>query len=665
MKKIIIYISTIVAASIFGSCSDLAFGDDFLEKAPGVDVTVDTIFSSRLYADRALNSAYATLRTGLTVQSNDGKFQHQQGGNKLAWDNLDALTDIINSHCNWGGVYNDYYGGTYSAETENTSSGTKLGFYPEQDLTWRGIRKAYLYIENVDRVPDMSDAEKTIRKGEAQMIIACQYHELLRHFGGVPLLHSSISASNSMSVDFSRKTFESTVEFILNLCDQAAEKLPWRVAPEDDGRFTKASALGLKIRVLLLAARPLFNASTPYLDPRSPIAGNISKIPAEDIPKMAWYGNYDAQRWDRVVKACEAFFTENERNGNIYHLVQPEGNDTESYRKAFSSSYADRYNNEILIATFRNLKKFGDSYHRMYFGPATDIETNNASRGYGGGAVTLNYVDMFNYASGEKASYEEWFLKNGGQKGDKTNGVTATIDNNPFTGRDPRLYETVMIPGDHFQGRPAEMWIGGSERGNEADGGRAPSGFCIRKFLWDYNQPTFFDRPANYAYLRMAEIHLAYAEALNETGQKTLAYQQLNKVRNRVGLPDMDDALLHRLHEGETLPAYNECGLSGDPELREEILDERARELAFEEVRWFDIVQWKRKDVFCRTLMGLDIKIGSGSLAAGNLKLKFLWPKEESVQRYWRDNFSPKWYLSAFPSNEINKGYGLLQNPGW
>lgn len=656
MKKIIIYISTIIAAASFGSCSDLAFGDDFLEKAPGVDVTIDTIFSSRLYAERALNSAYATLRTGLTVHSNDGKFEHQQAGNKLAWDNLDALTDIINSHCNWGGVYSTYYGGTYSAETENNSSGTKLGFYPDQDATWRGIRKAYLFIENVDRVPDMTDAEKTIRKGEAQMIIACQYHELLRHFGGVPLLYSSISSSNSMSVDFSRKTFESTVEFILDMCDKAAANLPWRVAAEDDGRFTKAAALGLKIRVLLLAASPLFNANTPYLEPRSPIAGNIDKIPAEDIPRMAWYGNYDAQRWNRVVKACEEFFAENEKNGNVYHLVQPDGQDTESYRKAFSSSYADRYNNEILIATFRNLKKFGDSYHRMYFGPSTDIETNNASRGYGGGAVTLNYVDMFNYASGEKASYDEWIDRN---------GPTGTIYNNPFTGRDPRLYETVMIAGDHFQGRPAEMWIGGTERGNEAEGGRAPSGFCIRKFLWDYNQPTFFDRPANYAYLRMAEIHLAYAEALNETGQKTLAYQQLNKVRNRVGLPDMNDALLHRLHNGETLPVYGECALTGDPELREEILDERARELAFEEVRWFDIVRWKREDIFRQTLMGVNVTIKSGSLADDNLTLNFERPKTESIQRYWRNEFSPKWYLSAFPSNEINKGYGLLQNPGW
>ncbi|TGY07906.1 RagB/SusD family nutrient uptake outer membrane protein [Bacteroides acidifaciens] len=655
MKKVIIYFSVIAASCILGSCSDLAFGDAFLEKAPGVDVTIDTIFSSKLYADRALNSAYATLRTGLTVHANDGNFEHQQAGNKLGWDNLDALTDIMNSHCNWGGVYPTYYNGSYSSETENTASSTKMGFYPNQDVTWRGIRKAYLYIENVDRVPDMTEAEKNVRKGEAQMIIACQYHELLRHFGGVPLLYSSVDASNSLEVDFSRKTFEKTVEFIINLCDDAAKKLPWRVAAVDDGRFTKAAALGLKVRVLLLAASPLFNANQPYLEACSPVAGNVGKISAEDVDKMVWYGNYERKRWERVVTACEEFFAENARNGNVYQLVQPETRDAEGYRKAFSGCYADRYNSEILIATFRNLRTFGDSYHRMYFGPSSDTN-GNAGRGYGGGAVTLDYVDMFTSAIGEKTSYEEWIEKN---------GSIGTIDNNPFTDRDPRLYETVMIVGDHFQSRPAEMWIGGLERGSETDGGRAPSGFCIRKFLWDYNQSTFHDRPANYAYLRMAEIHLAYAEALNETGQKDKAYKELDKVRNRVGLPDMSDALLHRLQSGKSLPVYNECALEGDAELREEILDERARELAFEEVRWFDIARWKRADVFKKTLHGVNVTIKSGSVAEGNLQLNFEEPKVESVSRFWQKNFSPKWYMSAFPSDEINKGYGLLQNPGW
>ena len=191
------------------SCGDIAFGDGFLEKAPGGDITIDTIFSSKMYADRALTSAYATLRTGLTVHENNGQyFEYQSPGNKLGWDNLDALTDIISTRCNWGGVYGTYYGGQYNAETENGSFATKFGFNPIQDASWTGIRKGFLYINNVDRVPDMTDDEKKIRKGEARMVIACQYHELMRHFGGIPLLYTDIQAGNDMGTDYSRQTFE-------------------------------------------------------------------------------------------------------------------------------------------------------------------------------------------------------------------------------------------------------------------------------------------------------------------------------------------------------------------------------------------------------------------------------------------------------------------------
>ena len=31
----------------------------------------------------------------------------------------------------------------------------------------------------------------------------------------------------------------------------------------------------------------------------------------------------------------------------------------------------------------------------------------------------------------------------------------------------------------------------------------------------------------------------------------------------------------------------------------------------------------------------------------------------------WQSEFSPKYYLDPFPFSEIQKGYGLIQNPGW
>lgn len=49
-----------------------------------------------------------------------------------------------------------------------------------------GIRRAYIYIENVDRVPDMTDQEKAIGKAEAKVIIAYHYSQMLRYYGGMP-----------------------------------------------------------------------------------------------------------------------------------------------------------------------------------------------------------------------------------------------------------------------------------------------------------------------------------------------------------------------------------------------------------------------------------------------------------------------------------------------
>lgn len=639
------------AAALFAasSCSDLKFGNDFLEKAPGADMTLEQIFSSKLYAERELIGAYASLRTCLTVHSNNGNYEFQNGGNKIGWDNLDTMTDLMQSHCTWGGVIKTYYAGTYNAEAENEGSG-KFGFLPDQEGAWTGIRRAWIFINNVDRVPDMTDEEKKVRKGEARMIIALQMHEMLRHFGGVPILDDYATPENEMTADYSRKTVRQCVDFIVNMCEQAAKELPWTVADADNGRMTAAGALALKARVLQLAARPLFNASTPYLQAQEPTAANKASV-KEDPGLMTWLGSYKQENWQAVADACEDFFKKNTENGDAYRMVMPQTNDAEGYRQAFSTCYADRESPEIIIHTGRAIPTYSNTYHRFYFG-LTD--QGQAGRGYGGGCVTLNFVDMFTAADGTPSDYRKWL---------SDHGHDGTVYNNPFTGKDPRLYETVLIAGDRYRTRCAETWIDGLEHGSSANP-KCATGFIIRKFLWDYND-EFLNKAANSAYIRLPELYLMYAEALNELGRSQEALSWLNKTRTRVGLPEMTLPNAAKLHSGQDLPDYPECSLQGDKYLREEILDERAREFCFEEVRWFDIAFWKREDLMRKILYGIQITRKSGSFEEGNLVLTYSDPSKMDQGRIWQDKFSPKWFLSAFPSDEINKGYGLVQNPGW
>lgn len=639
------------AAALFAasSCSDLKFGNDFLEKAPGADMTLEQIFSSKLYAERELIGAYASLRTCLTVHSNNGNYEFQNGGNKIGWDNLDTMTDLMQSHCTWGGVIKTYYAGTYNAEAENEGSG-KFGFLPDQEAAWTGIRRAWIFINNVDRVPDMTDEEKKVRKGEARMIIALQMHEMLRHFGGVPILDDYATPENEMTADYSRKTVRQCVDFIVNMCEQAAKELPWTVADADNGRMTAAGALALKARVLQLAARPLFNASTPYLQAQEPTAANKASV-KEDPGLMTWLGSYKQENWQAVADACEDFFKKNTENGDAYRMVMPQTNDAEGYRQAFSTCYADRESPEIIIHTGRAIPTYSNTYHRFYFG-LTD--QGQAGRGYGGGCVTLNFVDMFTAADGTPSDYRKWL---------SDHGHDGTVYNNPFTGKDPRLYETVLIAGDRYRTRCAETWIDGLEHGSSANP-KCATGFIIRKFLWDYND-EFLNKATNSAYIRLPELYLMYAEALNELGRSQEALSWLNKTRTRVGLPEMTLPNAAKLHSGQALPDYPECSLQGDKYLREEILDERAREFCFEEVRWFDIAFWKREDLMRKILYGIQITRKSGSFEEGNLVLTYSDPSKMDQGRIWQDKFSPKWFLSAFPSDEINKGYGLVQNPGW
>lgn len=614
MKRIL---NSLLLASFLLSTScvdEFKVGDAFWDKAPSVDKDKEYVFSNPDYTRDFLWNAYRTLYYGRVLD-------WSAKGNRVGMGAIDALTDCFTCGLTWCTVYNTYYTGQF---TSNSAANDCVYSYSDGEQQWTGIRKAWLFIENVGQTPGITDEEKERLKAEAKMIIACHYSDMFKNFGGVPLLDHALDPNEELKIP--RATLRQTLDFIVQLCDEAYKVLPWALDSSEQenwaGRFTGAAALGLKIRTLLFAASPLYNDNQPFY-PEQAGAAAIAE-------KQVWFGGKDDQLWRDVVDACSLFMSRNSQEGEPWQLVTNASNP----RQAYQDAYYKRANGELLIDTRQRATvswNWDDNCSYLHFYGQ-----------YGALVPTLEYVNLFPYADGTPFDASFWEQ----QRKDKY------IEEDPFKNRDPRLYENCLVNNAEFgRDHPAELWIGGREgmSSETVSDGSKFTGFRIYKYILDLSSQN--GKQDQWPYLRLPEIFLSYAEALNELDRATErdalgndAYEYINKVRRRVGLSGL------------------QTGLSKE-QLRKEILDERAREFGAEDVRYYDMIRWKMAEDFRKPLHGLRIRRGDD-------KKSYSYEKFQIKKRYIQDGddgtvyFTPKWYLTPFPFVEINKGY-LNQNPGW
>ena len=117
MKKKFFYILVLGICSAFAfSCVDpFAVGDDFLEKAPGVDVNIDTVFTHAEYTRNFLWSAYGQLYCTYT------------SGNMMNGAPIDVLSDSYHCYVSWGGPKQSYYPGLLTENAQDTEDGNFQG----------------------------------------------------------------------------------------------------------------------------------------------------------------------------------------------------------------------------------------------------------------------------------------------------------------------------------------------------------------------------------------------------------------------------------------------------------------------------------------------------------------------------------------------------------
>ena len=223
---------------IASSCSEISFGDKFLGDQPeSSGATTEEMFSSKINAEKVLTKAYTGLPYGLPTGSDY----------KLGVNILESITDLCYSFRDniSDGPVKLYYNGALSANNVPKNSAYRYGSKSD----WTTIRYAWLYIENVEKVPDMTASEKSERIAEAKVLISLCYFEMLRYVGGVTWLDHYVDVNETMN--FPRITFAETVEKIVGLLNEAINSnLAWKAEKADDGRMTLAGAMALKLSLI-------------------------------------------------------------------------------------------------------------------------------------------------------------------------------------------------------------------------------------------------------------------------------------------------------------------------------------------------------------------------------------------------------------------------------
>lgn len=649
MKKLV-YIGALFLLSLFPSCND------FMEFPPAAEFNRDSVFAKYTNAEKLVYEMYSypvPLNMDTRGFGADGT---RLGGGAFA----SALTDEGQTFDRQSGYQVQMY---YTGNVDAGYSASWSGSYHGEDdylAKWKTIRKAYVLIENIDRVPDATYAQKMRIKGEAKLMIATVYFEMFKRYGGVPILTKSFVGNESEEeINLGRSSLEATYNFIIGLLDEVirdyGEYIPANYTTNlaEFGRFPLAFAYALKARVKLYAASPLYNTSMPY----SNALGEQSNL--------ICFMKENRELWKEAATAASEAIAFCEQNG--YKLVDNPGNRENAMNYSCANmEYPSKGNTEVIWGILLP-KNINFMYYTVIRGlPRLNLYTY----GYVANLVPLNQVERYELDDNQHPGmYRDWskgFSYETGinpAEGDAkvAKKLLAEAARKPYEGLDPRFYASVAYNACHDYGIwSKENEIDMADAYLEPAGGEAPKVLTgkhgaqsegkqnvnmlhyMRKFTRNYEGREASMYPLN-IYMRMAELYLIRAEALNEyAGPSQQVYDDLNLIRERSGMCKVEE--------------------TGDPgKMREIIAHERNIELFYEDHRWFDLR---------RTLTAeeqIPVTIYKVQIRKWYKKESDKWPykvtydKVPYMDRWWDD----KMYMNPFPQGEINKFYGLVQNPGW
>jgi hypothetical protein len=529
-----------------------------------------------------------------------------------------------------------------------------------QGSLWEGIRSCNTLIENIDLVVDMTQEEKNQWKAEAKFLKAYFHFLLISNYGPIPIVDVNlpISASDE-AVRLDRKTVDECFRYVVETIDAAITDLPERIIGNNDiGRIDQVIAKSIKAKALLYSASPLFNGNTS-------LYGSFVNANGEHFFNQ----NNDDSKWGLAAAAAkEALDAAVAQGATMYYYTETAPLfDTNNFQFKL---VRDQYNNRFAITDPWNSELIWGNSSPVTNGQYWQIQSPAMMKDPTSSSVEASWQ----WLSPSLRMVESYYTKNGlpinedlsFEYEDRYNITTIGFNQRFYAqfanrtaklnlNREPRFYASLGF--DRGINRTwGSIWNlkmrEGEAHGRVANtGDYLVTGYALKKLVHQDSEGDAYNKTITYPWpmMRLSELYLNYAEALNELNGPSLeVYDALNKIRERAGIPSVQDA-------------WSDVAYAATPNkhtikegLREIIQQERMIELAFEGHRYYDIRRWKlAEEYFTTPIKGWSVN-------------------EETEANYYqvtdvsqRAFNAPRDYLQPISFIELSRNPNLIQNPGW
>jgi hypothetical protein len=622
----------------FSACAD------YLDVVPDKTQEVELLFERKVTAQGALAACYHFL------PQSDVVYQH------YSFNSEELIAPLLQSNIP---------GREIIRGMQNPTSPI-LGFWDDfyapqslQESLFKAIRYCNTFIDNIDRVLNMEYREKQEWKSEAIFLKAYYHFLLFSQYGPIPIIDENLSIdADPEAVRIRREPVDSVVNYIVRTIDLARERLPQRYTDTEAGRVDQVIAAAIKSRVLLYAASPLFNGNAEYYDRFRDKEGRL----LFNIEK-------DNHKWELAAKAAEEAiaislrYTDFYRHDTIANPILPSDSIIYQAENKIKALYNYRY---MMTDPWNRELIWGRAFHTGYwriqaaaFPMSTAISTSQGAA-WSWAAPTLDIAEAYYTKNGLPIDEDKTFDYDRRYSvariaGDDTLFIEqGSIVPRLHQNREVRFYASIAFDRSYFR-----IWDDkwtmrmrlGEANGKQNTGDYSPTGYILKKVQ---HPKAKSDSYANLNYypwpiIRLAELYLNYAEALNEwNGPSQEVYDALNAVRERVYLPKIEDVWSNP-DLAKTLDKHK------DPDgMREIIHAERRIELAFEGNRNFDVRRWREGDKYFRKeALGWSVE------QAGATNYYQLTPI------FLRSFITPRDYLHPIKHEELQLNSNLVQNPGW